>query len=69
VHGVVVTQGQDPAFGLVEPHTVGLDPSIQSVQISLQSLPTLKEIDIPAQLGVICKLTDRALNPLGIPLL
>jgi len=54
LHGVGATQGQDPAFGLVEPHTVGLGPSIQSVQIPLQSLPTLKQIDTPAQLGVLC---------------
>lgn len=26
VHGVVVTQEQDPALGLVEPLTIGLDP-------------------------------------------
>jgi len=44
--------------------TVGLGPSVQSVQIPLQSLPTLKQIDTPAQLGVICKLTEGALNPL-----
>jgi len=64
LHGVVVTEAQDPEFGLVEPHTVGLGPSIQSVQTPLQSLPTLKQIDAPAQLGVICKLTEGALNPL-----
>jgi len=52
------------AFGLVEPHTVGLGPSIQSVQIPLQSLPTLKQINTPTQLGVICNLTEGALNPL-----
>ncbi|KAK4814156.1 hypothetical protein QYF61_009974 [Mycteria americana] len=28
-----------------------------------QSLPTLKQINIPAQLGVICKLTEGALDP------
>jgi len=50
LHGVVVTQGQDPALGLVEPYTVGLSPSIQPVQIPLQSLPTLKQINNPAQL-------------------
>jgi len=55
---------QDLALGLVESHTVGLGPSIQSVQIPLQSLPTLQEIDTPTQLGVICKLTEGALNPL-----
>ena len=42
LHGVVVTQVQEPAFGLVEAHTVGLDPLIQAVHIPLQSLPTLE---------------------------
>ena len=42
LHGVVVTKVQDLAFGLVDTHTVGLVLSIQSVQIPLQSLPTLK---------------------------
>ncbi|KAK4824117.1 hypothetical protein QYF61_010740 [Mycteria americana] len=64
LHGVVVTQVQDLALHLVEPHTVGLGPSIQPVQIPLQSLPTLKQINTPAQLGVICKLTEGALHPL-----
>ena len=47
LRGVVVTQVQDPAHGLVEPHTVGLGPSIQSVQFPLQGLPTLKQINTP----------------------
>ncbi|KAK4813930.1 hypothetical protein QYF61_003000 [Mycteria americana] len=64
LHGVVVTQVQDPALGLVEPHRIGPNPWIQPVQIPLQSLPTLKEINTPAQLGVICKLTEGALDPL-----
>jgi len=59
-----VTQVQDPALSLVEPRTVGLGPSIQPVQILLQSLPTLKQINCPAQLGVACKLTEGALDPL-----
>jgi len=59
-----VTQVQDPALGLVKPHTVGLGPSMQPVQIPLQSYPTLKQIDIPTQLVVICKLTEGALHPL-----
>ncbi|KAK4809986.1 hypothetical protein QYF61_004438 [Mycteria americana] len=49
LHGVVVTQVQDLALGLVEPHTIGLGLSIQPVQIPLQSLPTLKQINTPAQ--------------------
>jgi len=52
------------ALGLVEPHITGLGPSIHSVEIPLQSLPTLKQINTPAQLGVICKLTEGALDPL-----
>ncbi|KAK4827170.1 LOW QUALITY PROTEIN: hypothetical protein QYF61_015132 [Mycteria americana] len=63
LHGVVVLQVQDPALGLVEPHTIDFSPSIQPVQIPLQSSPTFKQIDTPAQLGVICRLTEGALNP------
>ncbi|KAK4824003.1 hypothetical protein QYF61_009128 [Mycteria americana] len=59
LHGVVVAQVQDFALGLVEPHTIGLGPSIQPVQI----LPMLKQTNTPAQLGVVCKLTEGALNP------
>ncbi|KAK4832249.1 hypothetical protein QYF61_021601 [Mycteria americana] len=44
LHGVAVTQVQEPALGLVEPHTIGLSPSIQPGQIPLQSLPTLKQM-------------------------
>ncbi|KAK4819103.1 hypothetical protein QYF61_025362 [Mycteria americana] len=57
LHGVVVTQVQDLALGLVERHTTGLGPSIQP------SLPTLKQITTPAQLGVVCRLTEGALDP------
>ncbi|KAK4822662.1 hypothetical protein QYF61_019029 [Mycteria americana] len=64
LHGVAVTQVQDLALGLVEPHTIDLSPSIQPVQVPLQSLPTLKQINTPTQLGVICKLTEGALDPL-----
>ncbi|KAK4832461.1 hypothetical protein QYF61_023508 [Mycteria americana] len=64
LHGVVVAQVQDPALSLVEPHTIGLSPSIQPVQVPLQSLPSLKQINTPTQLGVVCKLTEGALDPL-----
>ncbi|KAK4824710.1 LOW QUALITY PROTEIN: hypothetical protein QYF61_017936 [Mycteria americana] len=63
LHGVAVAQVQDLALGLVKPHTIDLGPSIQPVQVPLQSLPTLKQINTPAQLGVICKLTEAALDP------
>ncbi|KAK4814498.1 hypothetical protein QYF61_020860 [Mycteria americana] len=63
LHGVAVTQVQDLALGLVEPHTIGPSPSIQPGQIPLQSLPTLKLINTPTQLGVVCKLSEGALDP------
>ncbi|KAK4810277.1 hypothetical protein QYF61_015307 [Mycteria americana] len=63
LHGVVVTQVQDPTLGLVEPHTIDLGPSIQPVQVPLQSLPTLQQINTPTQLGVVCKLLEGALDP------
>ena len=55
LHGVVVTRVQDPALGLVETLTVGLGPSIQPVQIPLQSLSTLEHNDTPNQLGLVVK--------------
>ncbi|KAK4826890.1 LOW QUALITY PROTEIN: hypothetical protein QYF61_012078, partial [Mycteria americana] len=61
--GVVVTQVQDLALGLVEPHTTGPILLMQPVQVPLQSLPPLKQINTPTQLGVICKLTEGALDP------
>ncbi|KAK4830770.1 hypothetical protein QYF61_013259 [Mycteria americana] len=63
LHGVAVAQVQDLALGLVKPHTIDLGPSIQPVQVPLQSLPTLKQINTPVQIGVICKLTEGALDP------
>ncbi|KAK4821571.1 LOW QUALITY PROTEIN: hypothetical protein QYF61_023478 [Mycteria americana] len=63
LHGVAVAQVQDLALGLVKPHTIDLSPSIQPVQVPLQSLPNLKQINTPTQLGVICKLTEGALDP------
>ncbi|KAK4831237.1 hypothetical protein QYF61_016335 [Mycteria americana] len=63
LHGVAVAQVQDLALGLVKPHTVDLGPSIQPVQVALQSLPTLQHINTPTQLGVTCKLTESTLDP------
>ncbi|KAK4819185.1 hypothetical protein QYF61_026659 [Mycteria americana] len=63
LHGVAVAQVQDLALGLVKPHTIDLGPSIQPVQVPLQSLPTLQRINTPTQLGVICKLTESTLDP------
>ncbi|KAF4797174.1 hypothetical protein TURU_076844 [Turdus rufiventris] len=62
--GVVVIQVQDLSLCLVEPHSVGLIPVIQPVQIPLQSLSALQQINTPAWLGVTCELTEGAPSPL-----
>ena len=59
-----MTQVQDPALSLVEPHATGLSPLIQPLQTPLQSLRVLKQINTPLKLGVICKLTEGVLDPL-----
>ncbi|XP_065505461.1 uncharacterized protein LOC135997023 [Caloenas nicobarica] len=59
---VVVNEVQDLALGLVKPHTFGLTPVIQVVQIPLYGLPTLQQINTHTQFGVTCKLTEDALN-------
>lgn len=64
LHTVVVTQGQEPALCFFEPHTVVLDPLIQTVQIPLKDLPPLQQMNIPAQLSVICKVPKGALDPI-----
>ncbi|KAK4816403.1 LOW QUALITY PROTEIN: hypothetical protein QYF61_016720 [Mycteria americana] len=47
LHGVVVTQVWDPAPSLVEPHIIGLVPSIQPVQIPLVFLPSSRSTLLP----------------------
>ena len=49
---------QDPALGLVEAYTTGLEPPIQPVQIPLQGLPTFKQVSISSELSVIFKLIE-----------
>lgn len=53
-------QDQDPELCLVAPHTNGLGPSIQPIQRP----PTLQQINTPALLGIICKMTEGAVYPL-----
>ncbi|TRZ18650.1 hypothetical protein HGM15179_008471 [Zosterops borbonicus] len=61
---VLYTTLQDLELGLFKPHTTGLSPSIQLVQIPLKSPPTLQQIDIPTQFVVIHKFTKGRINPL-----
>ncbi|KAJ7426288.1 hypothetical protein WISP_17385 [Willisornis vidua] len=64
LHGVVVSKVQDPAFGLIELHPVGISSSLHSFQVPLQSPPAFQQVDNPSQLGVICKLAHDGLNSL-----
>ncbi|KAJ7419506.1 integral membrane protein dgcr2 idd [Pitangus sulphuratus] len=64
LYRVIVTELQDPALGLLEPHNIGLSPLIQPVQIPLQNLPTFQQINTVTQLSIICEPTEGALDPL-----
>jgi len=63
LHRVVVTQAQKLAFGVIKPHTIHLNSSIQPVQIPLQSLPTLEQINTLTQYGVIANLLTEHFIP------
>lgn len=55
--GITVTQEQDLALDLGEPHTVGFSPTIQG-------LPAFQKINTPTVLDVDCEITEGALDPL-----
>ncbi|PKU46696.1 serine-rich hypothetical protein [Limosa lapponica baueri] len=56
-------QVQDAALGFVEPHEVHMGPLLKPVQIPLDGIPCLSCVNHATQLGVICKLSESALNP------
>ncbi|KAK4808956.1 hypothetical protein QYF61_013590 [Mycteria americana] len=60
--GVALTQVQDPALGLVEPHEVHMGPLLELVQVPLDGIPPLRHVNCTTQLGV-CKLAEGALDP------
>ncbi|RMC15738.1 hypothetical protein DUI87_07942 [Hirundo rustica rustica] len=62
LQGVIVAKVQDSALGLIKPHPIGLCPSVQPFQVSLQSHPTFQQIDTHSQLSVICKFANQRFN-------
>ncbi|RMC15497.1 hypothetical protein DUI87_07689 [Hirundo rustica rustica] len=62
LEGVIVAKVQDSALGLIKLHLVRLCPSIQLVQISLQSHPIFQQINTRSQLSVTCKFTNQRFN-------
>ncbi|RMC13968.1 hypothetical protein DUI87_09052 [Hirundo rustica rustica] len=64
LQGVIVAKVRDLALGLTKLPLVRLCPSIQLVQISLQSSLTFQQIDTRSQLSVICKFAHERLNTL-----
>lgn len=50
---------QDLALGPINPHEIGLNPLVQSVQVLLQSFHALRQIT-PSELCVICKFSEGA---------
>ena len=61
--GIDPTQVQDFILGLVEPRKFNTGPLLKLVQVPLNGIPSLRCVNCTAQLGVICKLAESALNP------
>lgn len=61
LQGVIVAKMQDSARGLIKLCLTGFCPSIQSLQVSLQSPPTFQKINICSQLNV-CKFTNTLIH-------
>ncbi|KAJ7418309.1 integral membrane protein dgcr2 idd [Willisornis vidua] len=59
LRGVVVAK-VDLAFGLAKSHSIGINPSLQSVQVPA----AFQKINTPPQLSVISKFANGGLNPL-----
>ncbi|RMC03548.1 hypothetical protein DUI87_20748 [Hirundo rustica rustica] len=64
LQGVIVAKMQDSALGLVKHHLIGLCPSIQPFQVSLQSHLTFQQINTCSKLSVVCKFTNQRFNTL-----
>ncbi|RMC18069.1 hypothetical protein DUI87_04948 [Hirundo rustica rustica] len=62
LQGCFVAKMQDSALGLTKLHPIGLCPSIQLFQISLQSHPVFQQINTYSQLSVTCKFTSGRFN-------
>ncbi|KAK4817066.1 hypothetical protein QYF61_027095 [Mycteria americana] len=61
--GVALTQVQDLALGLVEPHEVHMGQVLELVQVPLDGIPSLRRVNCTTQLGVIYKFAEGALDP------
>ena len=59
---VAPTQMRDLALGLVEPHEVHTGPLLKLVQVPLDGIPSFCHVNCTTQLGVVCKLTEGALD-------
>jgi len=60
---IALTQILDLALSLLEPHEVHTDPLLKLVQVPLDGISSLRCVNWTTQLGVICKLTEGALDP------
>jgi len=59
---VALTQVQDLALGLVEPHEVHTGPLLELVQVPLDGILSFWCVNCTTQFGVVCKLAEGALD-------
>jgi len=63
IPGIALTQVQDLALGLVEPHEVHISSLLKLVQVPLDGTASLRRVDRTTYLGVVGKLAEGALDP------
>ena len=61
--GITLTQVQQLALGLVEPHSVHIGSLFKTVQVPLDGIPSFFLINCTTQFGVIFRLDKSAPNP------
>jgi len=61
--GVALTQVHNPRLSLVEPYDFHTGPLLELVQVPLDGIPSIRCVDRTTQLGVICKVAERTLDP------
>ncbi|PKU42438.1 hypothetical protein llap_7238 [Limosa lapponica baueri] len=65
ISGVELTQVQNLALGLVEPHVVHTGTLPEPVQVPLGDIPSLRCVNCTTHLGAVCKLAEGALDPIA----
>ncbi|KAJ7400302.1 hypothetical protein BTVI_106587 [Pitangus sulphuratus] len=60
---IALSQVKDFSLDLVEPHEFHMGSLLELVQVSLDGIPSLRQVNCTTQLGVVYSLAQTALDP------